>query len=76
MLTMPGGHSERELELARAVARHLGAAELHVYWREGGPAPVAAAIEPAPPLARGLALLGTLVELAATALASRSAQRQ
>ena len=69
---MPAGHSEAELDLALRVARHLGSGELYVLWREGSEEPVGAELvhrpHPEPPLSRGLALMGAVLEAAAAVL--------
>ena len=70
---MPSGHSQSELDLALRISRHLGSGELHVLWNERSDEPVQAELvrrsEPEPPLAaRGLALMGAVIEAAAAVL--------
>jgi hypothetical protein len=59
MLTMPAGHTHDELALARALARHLGSRELHVFWSS---ATGAAAVPREHPLARAFAVIGRLLD--------------
>jgi hypothetical protein len=61
MLTMPAGHSQRELDLARAVARHIGSEELHVFWSRVPQAPRARRAGRWP-VVRALAALNRLLD--------------
>ncbi len=68
-LTMPSGHSQQELELARELAHTLDLRELHVFW-----SPPRAPRRESPPLPtaiRALAALGSAIERLGRALEPR-----
>jgi hypothetical protein len=58
MLTMPAGHTHDELTLARALARHFGSRELHVFWSSAE----ATAQPRETPIARAFAVIGRLLD--------------
>ncbi|MDQ3645126.1 MAG: hypothetical protein M3356_06445 [Actinomycetota bacterium] len=75
MLTLPRGHSESELALARLLARRLRSEELYVFWSAAPPPP-----QVRPPeslsLAQGLTVLAAVVGVLASALGSRRQRPQ
>jgi hypothetical protein len=75
MLTLPRGHSQSELALARLVARRLGSEHLYVFWSDGLPAPRVRAPESLG-LAQGLTVLAAVIGVLASALGSRRARPQ
>ena len=70
MLTLPRGHSEVELQLARRVARQLGSEDLHVFWSDG---PRHRRVRPPakPSLAQSIAVVGAVIGALASAVSSR-----
>jgi hypothetical protein len=72
VLTMPAGHSDAELTLARAVARRLGSAELHVFWEGARPAARGSDREAASGSVRALAVVGAVWDAIARTLVARS----
>ena len=75
MLTLPRGHSQYELQLARQVAQQLGSEDLHVFWSAGPPAPQVR-LPALPNLAQGRAVLGAVIDALSAALGSRRARSQ
>ena len=70
MLTLPRGHSESELQMARRLAQQLESEDLHVFWSESRRSP---RVRPPvlPSLAQGLAVVGAVIGALASALGSR-----
>lgn len=75
MLTLPRGHSEVELQLARRVARQLDSEDLHVFWSDG-PRPRRVRPPATPSLAQGIALVGAAIGALASAVNSRRPRPQ
>lgn len=75
MLTLPRGHSEVELQLARRVAQQLDSEDLHVFWSDA-PRPRRVRPPAKPGLAQGLAVMGAVIGALASAVNSRRPRPQ
>lgn len=75
MLTLPRGHTPFELQLARQVAQELGSEDLHVFW-SAGPHRLQVRPPAVPSLAQGLAVVGAVIGVLASALGSRRPRPQ
>lgn len=75
MLTLPAGHTDSELDLARLVARRLECRELHVFWTGSRPGPESVTTpDPLSGPRLAMAAVGALIDGLASALSPRRAR--